>query len=56
VHNTKIAGTNILYDMDIKSLLGICQMVRHSEEERLAWISTINQQVQQHDAKVVPEN
>ena len=30
-------------------------MVRCSEEERLAWLPTINRQVQQHDAEVVPE-
>jgi len=34
-----------------QSLLGIRRLVRHTEEERLAWLSAINQQVQQHDAR-----
>ena len=31
-------------------------MVRRSEAERLAWLPTTNQHVQQHDAEVGPEN
>jgi hypothetical protein len=32
-----------------QSLLGIRQLLRRSEEEQLAWLPTINRQVQQHD-------
>jgi len=30
-------------------------MIRCPEEERLAWLPNINQQVQQHDAEVASE-
>ena len=36
-------------------MLGICRLLRCSEEERLAWLPTINRQVQQHDAEPAAE-
>ena len=39
-----------------QSLLGVCQLVRRSEEEHLPWLPQINCQVQPHDAARAPQN
>jgi hypothetical protein len=39
-----------------QSILGVRRLVRRSEEERLAWLPTLNKQVQQHDDTPTPKN